>query len=52
MYLNPKFHNFSPTQLIVINVFSQHRNCKTKESYTRIKNRIENFKNTMELSGN
>jgi len=39
-------------KLIFINIFNQHRNCETEESYTGIKNRIENFNNTMKLSGN
>jgi len=36
--------NFSPTKLIFINAFSQHGINKTEETYTGIKNIIENFK--------
>jgi len=35
----------------LINVFSQHRNCKTGKTYTGIKNNIGNFKSIIDLNG-
>jgi len=40
-YSNPEFQNFSPTKLILTNIFSQHRFSETEETYIGIKNRIE-----------